>query len=80
MPSAKETEVAENVVRIGYGHEHPSRPPDVLTLRDLSFFLDRYDGTPASLYAHEAALYAKKAIHLGMPDLLRDRAVRLLAT
>jgi len=54
--------------------EHPSRPPGVFTLDDLSFFLDRYDGTPASLYTYEAALYADRVIHPGTFDMLRDRA------
>lgn len=61
-------------IGVTYGHEHPSRPPGVLTLDNLSFFLDRYDGSPVSLYTYEAALYADKTIHPGTLDLLRDRA------
>jgi len=73
---AKHPGIARPVCPIGvvYGHEHPSRPPGVLTLDDVAFFLDRYEGSPVSLYTYEAALYADKTIHPGTLDMLRDRA------
>ncbi|MBI2392831.1 MAG: hypothetical protein HYV09_24815 [Deltaproteobacteria bacterium] len=42
-------------IGVTYGKEHPSKPPGAFTVDDLSFFLDRYAGKPASLYSFEAA-------------------------
>ncbi|MBI2390503.1 MAG: hypothetical protein HYV09_13015 [Deltaproteobacteria bacterium] len=42
-------------IGVTYGREHPSHPPGAFTPADLEVFLDRYAGTPASLYSFEAA-------------------------
>lgn len=62
-------------VGVTYGREHPSHPPGNLSLSDIALLLDRYEGSPVSLYTYEAALYAKRAIHATTLDYLKNRAV-----